>query len=123
MPAGFIGRAREDDGAGSLSSIDGPCGVSVRANERKGSTEARDVHGTRVRLDRDGVTYGAEFVPFDEMGGTWPAPQSLWNPATGLFEVVVARRNGPDLLIKNLPLQTAERLSAAIVAALGERDA
>lgn len=57
------------------------------------------------------------------MGGTWPAPHGLWNPANGLFEVAVARRNGPDLLIKNLPLQTAERLSAAIVAALGERDA
>jgi hypothetical protein len=57
------------------------------------------------------------------MGGMRPMSQSLWNPATGLFEVAVVRRYGPDLLIKGLPLQTAERLRAATIAALSERNA
>jgi hypothetical protein len=73
-------------------------------------------------LTRDGLAYGEqEFVPFDEMVVTRPASRGLWNPATNLFEVAVFRRNGPDLVIKNLPLQTADRLSEAIADALRER--
>ncbi len=91
-------------------------------DERRGSTEAQDIYGTRIRLTRDGLTYGEEFVPFAEMGGMQPESQSLWNPGTRLFEVAVFRRNGPDLVVKNLPLQTAERLRAALIAALSERN-
>ena len=61
-------------------------------------------------------------MPFGEMGGTRPA-SPLWNPATNLSEVAVVRRNGPDLVVKNLPLQTAVRLEKAINDALRERHA
>ena len=81
----------------------------------------QDIYGTRIRLIRDGLTYGEEFVPFDEMGNMQPGPDTFWNPATNLFEVTVVRRNGPDLVIKNLPLQTADRLRQAITDALRER--
>jgi hypothetical protein len=81
----------------------------------------RDIYGTRIRLTRDGLTYGEEFVPFDEMGSMQPAPDTFWNPGTNLFEVTVVRRNGPDLVIKNLPLQTADRLRQAIIDALRGR--
>jgi hypothetical protein len=81
----------------------------------------QDIYGTRIRLTRDGLTYGEEFVPFDEMGNMHPAPDTFWNPGTNLFEVTVVRRNGPDLVIKNLPLQTADRLREAIIDALRER--
>ncbi len=90
-------------------------------DERRGSTEAQDIYGTRIRLTRDGLTYGEEFVSFEEMGNMQPAPDTFWNPGTNLFEVTVVRRNGPDLVIKNLPLQTAERLREAIFDALRER--
>lgn len=80
--------------------------------------EAQDIYGTRIRLTRDGLTYGEEFVPFEEMGGRQPESDVLWNPGTRLFDVAVARRNGPDLLMKNLPLQTAEQVKAAIIDAL-----
>jgi hypothetical protein len=83
--------------------------------------KAQDIYGTRIRLTRDGLTYGEEFVPCDEMGDTQPAPNTFWNPGTNLFEVTVVRRNGPDLVIKNLPLQTADRLREAIIDALRER--
>ena len=92
-------------------------GVGCQADERKGATEAQDVYGTRILLTRDGLTYGEEFVPFEEMGGMQPAPYTFWNPGTNLFEVTVVRRNGPDLVIKNLPLQTADQLREAIIAA------
>jgi hypothetical protein len=36
-----------------------------RAGERKGAMEAQDLYGTRVRLSRDGLAYGEEFVPLD----------------------------------------------------------
>ena len=88
---------------------------------KEGSTEAQDVYGTRIRLSRDGLTYGEEFVPFEEMGGVGPGSHTLWNPGTNLFEVTVVRRNGPNLVIKNLPLQIADQLEAAITNALRER--
>lgn len=91
-------------------------------DERKGSTEAQDVYGTRIRLNREGLTYGEEFVPLEEMGGMRPALHTFWNPGTNLFEVTVVRRNGPDLVIKNLPLQIADQLEAAMVDALRERN-
>lgn len=52
--------------------------------------EARDLYGKRVRLTPDGLAYGEEFVPFDEMDDARPASHNLWNPATNLFEVAVA---------------------------------
>lgn len=81
------------------------------------------VYDTRARLNRDGFIYGEEFVSFDEVDGMRPVSQSLWNPATNLFEVAVVRRNGGDLGVKNLPLQTAERLTAAINVAVSKRNA
>ncbi len=90
-------------------------------DERKGATEAQDIYGKRIRLTRDGLTYGEEFVPFEEMGNMQPASDTFWNPGTNLFEVTVFRRNGPDLVIKNLPLQTTDRLREAMIDALRER--
>ena len=96
-------------------------GAGGRENERTGATEAQDIYGTRILLTREGLTYGKQFVPFDEIGGMHPALDTFWNPGTNLFEVTVFRRNGPDLVIKNLPLQTADRLREAIIDALRER--
>ena len=96
-------------------------GVGGRENERTGASEAQDMYGTRILLTREGLTYGEQFVPFGEMGDMQPAPHTFWNPGTNLFEVTVVRRNGPDLVIKNLPLQTAHRLREAIIDALRER--
>jgi hypothetical protein len=83
--------------------------------------EAQDLYGTRVRLSRDGLAYGEEFVPLDEMDEARPLSGNLWNPATKLFEVAVFRRYGPPLVVRNLPLPTADRLRKAIVYALRER--
>ena len=47
--------------------------------------EAQDLYGTRVRLSRDGLAYGEEFVPLDEMDEARPLSANLWNPATNLF--------------------------------------
>ena len=85
--------------------------------------EEQDLHGTVIRLTRNGLAYGGEFVLFDEMVGARPASRSLWNPATGLFEVAVFRRNAPNLLVRDLPLEIAERLEKAIADALRERRA
>jgi hypothetical protein len=90
-------------------------------DERQGSTEAQDIYGTRIRLTREGLTYGEEFVPFAEMGGKQPESHVLWNPGTRLFEVAVLRRNGPDLIIKNLSSHTADQLREAIIDALRKR--
>ncbi len=90
-------------------------------DERQGSTEAQDIYGTRIRLTRDGLTYGEEFVPFTEMSGIQPESHVSWNPGTRLFEIAVFRRNGPDLIIKNLTLDTADQLREAIIDALRER--
>ena len=60
-------------------------------------------------------------MPFAEMGGRRPESHVFWNPGTRLFEVAVFRRNGPDLIIGNLPLHTADQLSAAIIEALHKR--
>jgi hypothetical protein len=105
--------------AGSTNGV--PGGVGGQANERQGSTETQDVFGTRIRLTRDGLTVGSEFVPFGEMGGRRPESHVFWNPGTRLFEVAVFRRNGPDLTIRNLPLHTAEQLREAIIEALRGR--
>jgi hypothetical protein len=92
-----------------------------RADEKGGSTKAQDLYGTRVRLTRDGLVYGEEFVPFDEIDDTRPASDSLWNPATSLFEVAVFRRYGPPLVVRNLPLPTADRLRKSVIDTLRER--
>ena len=78
----------------------------------------QDIYGTRIRLTRDGLTVGEEFVPFAEMGGMQPESHVFWNPGTRLFEVAVLRRNGSDLIIKNLPSHTANQLRDAIIDAL-----
>jgi hypothetical protein len=90
-------------------------------DERQGSTDALDIYGTRIRLTREGLTYGGEFVPFAEMGGRQPGSPVVWNPGTRLYEVTVVRRNGPDLVIRNLPLPTANHLRKALIDALRER--
>jgi len=90
-------------------------------DERLGSTEAQDIYGTRIRLTREGLTYGEQFVPFEEMGGRQPESHVIWNPGTRLFDVAVFRRNGPDLIIGNLPLHTAEQLRETIIEALRKR--
>ena len=96
-------------------------GVGGQADERQGSTEAQDIYGTRIRLTREGLTYGEEFAPLAELGGRQPGSHVFWNPGTRLFEVAVSRRNGPDLIIKNLPLDTAEQLREAVIGTLRER--
>jgi hypothetical protein len=83
--------------------------------------EDQDIYGTRIRLTRDGLTYGEEFVPFAELGGRQPESPVFWNPGTRLFEVTVVRRNGPDLIIRNLSLHTAEQLREALIDGLRER--
>ena len=60
-------------------------------------------------------------MPSGEMGGRQPESHVFLNPGTRLFEVAVFRRNGPDLIIGNLPLHTADQLSAAIIEALRKR--
>ncbi len=92
-----------------------------RVDERRGTTEAQDVYGTSVRLTRDGLAYGEQFVVFDEMDDARPASDSLWNPATNLFEVAVFRRQSPQLVVKNLPPRTADLLRKAMTDALRER--
>ena len=62
-------------------------------------------------------------MPWDDVAGVRPDSFSLWNPGTNLFEVTVVRRNTADLVIRNLPLQTADRLRDAITDALRERHA
>ena len=83
--------------------------------------EARDVSGKRLRLTREGLAYGEEFVPLDEVDGTRPMSDVVWNPATKLFEVWVFRRRGPPLAVKNLPLLTADLLRKAMIEALRGR--
>lgn len=83
--------------------------------------EAQDFYGKHVRLTPDGLAYGKELVPFDEMDEARPASDNLWNPSTNLFEVAVFRRQGPPLVVKNLPLPTANRLRKAVLGALRER--
>ena len=55
------------------------------------------------------------------MDDTRLASDNLWNPATNLFEVAVFRRHGPPLIVKNLPLPTADRLRNKLIDALRER--
>ena len=83
--------------------------------------EARDLYGRRVRLTRDGLAYGEEFVSLDEVDGARPVSDIGWNPATKLFEVSVFRRCGPPLVVRNLSLDAAERLRGAINGALRGR--
>ncbi len=58
---------------------------------------------------------------FAEMVGRQPESHVFSNPGTRLFEVAVFRRNGPNLIIRNLLLHTAEQLREAIIEALRER--
>ena len=62
-------------------------------------------------------------MAFDEMDDKRPASHNIWNPATNLFEVTVFRRHGPPLVVKNLPLRTADRLRSMVIDALRERRA
>ena len=85
--------------------------------------EAQDLYGTRVRLSREGLAYGEEFVALDEMDEARPLSGNLWNPATKLFEVAVFRRRGPPLVVRNLSIDAAARLRGAINGALRGRRA
>ena len=87
----------------------------------QGPTEAQDVYGTRIRLTRDGLAYGEEFVPFAEMDGSRPTSASLWNPATNLFELAVFRRQKPQMVVRHLQLRTADRIRKSIIDALRKR--
>ena len=98
-------------------------GRLLEAGERRNRTEARDVHGKLLRLTRAGLAYDEELVPLDEVDGTRPASEVVWNPATRLFEVSVFRRRGPPLVVRNLPPGVAERLRGAITDALRGRRA
>ncbi len=60
-------------------------------------------------------------MPFAEMGARQPESHVSWNPGTRLYEVAVLRRNGPDLIIGNLPLHTADQLRETIIEALRKR--
>jgi len=42
-----------------------------------GATEAQDLLGTRIPLSRQGLAYGEEFAPFDEMDGSRPTSRNL----------------------------------------------
>ena len=95
--------------------------VGCWGRRKENRTEARDVQGKRLRLTRDGLAYGEEFVPLDEVDVTRPASDVFWNPATKLFEVSVFRRRGPPLVLMNLPPGVAERLRGAMVVALRGR--
>jgi hypothetical protein len=55
------------------------------------------------------------------MGGRQPESHVFWNPGTRLYDVAVFRRKGPDLIIGNLPLHTADQLRETIIEALRER--
>jgi hypothetical protein len=55
------------------------------------------------------------------MGGRQPESHVFWNPGTRLYEVAVFRRKGPDLIIGNLPLHTADQLRETMIEALRER--
>ncbi len=82
--------------------------------------EAQDGNGTRVRLTDDGVTYGEQFVAFDEMGGVQSIPQRTVGES--LFNVTVLLKNGPpDLVIPDLPKDIATPLSRGIGRILSER--
>ena len=60
-------------------------------------------------------------MPFEELGGRKPESHVFWNPGTRLFDVAIYRRDGQELIIKDLPLHTAEQLSEAVIGALRER--
>ncbi len=90
-------------------------------DERQDSTEDHDIYSTRIRLTRDGLTYGEEFVPITEISGIQPESYFFWNPGTKLFEIAIHRRGAPDLIVKNLSLHTAEQLREALIDALRER--
>ena len=60
-------------------------------------------------------------MPFAEMSATQQESHVFWNPGTGLFDVAVSRRKGPDLILRNLPLHTADQLRKAIIDTLRER--
>ena len=60
-------------------------------------------------------------MPFAEMGARQPESHVSWNPGTRLYEVAVLRRNGPDLIIRNLPLHTADQLRETVIEALRKR--
>ena len=96
-------------------------GLRGRAGERRQTTEAQDVYGTRLRVTRHGLTYGEEFVAFDEIVATRPASHHLWHAATSLFEVAVFRVHGPPLVVKNLPPRTADQLRNTMMDVLRKR--
>ena len=57
-------------------------------------------------------------MPLDEVDGTRPVSDVVWNPATKLFEVSVFRGRGPPLVVRNLSLGAADRLRGALNGAL-----
>jgi hypothetical protein len=111
----------------------GPSALKIRADlaaivpgivnpfdERGVLKEAQDSNGTRIQLTDEGVTYGEEFVAFDEMGGVTSIPQD--RVGNSLFDVTVLLKNGPpDLVICGLPEHIAAPLRQRIDSILSER--
>jgi hypothetical protein len=95
-------------------------GIVNPLDERGVLKEAQDSNGTRIQLTDEGVTYGEEFVAFDEMGGVTSIPQD--RVGNSLFDVTVLLKNGPpDLVICGLPEHIAAPLRQRIDSILSER--
>jgi hypothetical protein len=75
-----------------------------------------------LRCPKDYVLFTAEEgVRAFCRDGRQPESPVFWNPDTRLFEATVVRRNGLDLVIRNLPLLTANYFRKALTDALRER--
>jgi hypothetical protein len=95
-------------------------GIVNPFDERGGLMEAQDSNGTRIQLTDEGVTYGEEFVAFDEMGGVTSIPQD--RVGNSPFDVTVILKNGPpDLVIRDLPEHIATPLRQRLDSILLER--
>jgi hypothetical protein len=82
--------------------------------------ETQDSNGTRIQLTYEGVTYGEEFVAFDEISGVTSIPQD--RVGNSPFDVTVLLKNGPpDLVIRDLAEHIAAPLRQKIGSILYER--
>jgi hypothetical protein len=82
--------------------------------------EGADVHGKKIRLTEEGLTYGEEFLPLEEIGGVESMPYEP-HVQDSLFHVTVVKMAGYPLVIKDLSQETAERLTEALRATLRQR--
>jgi hypothetical protein len=68
------GVVRDERGKGALEVFEAR---EARTGGKGGATEAQDLLGTRILLSRQGLAYGEEFAPFDEMDGSRPTSRNL----------------------------------------------